>query len=617
MTKKFRSLKKKLITAVLIVSSLTTAFMTAVSFYLDYQQEMDLLSKTVQQVETSALKSFEEALWNLNMSQVASLGTGVAQISEIVSLEVFSENDEVVFSRVKQQDLPSRYLITKIYPLEYGESDTKEEIGKLKLIYSKHIMFSKLRVKALYFFISQGLKTLLVSFILFILFHILVTKHIIFLTKYLDQFRKTSKIKTIPPRTHHFPDETDKLADSIYQLALHVNKYNQETESQLKSKSEELVKLVQFKGDFLASMSHEIRTPLNATIGFLELLEQELNTEKQSYYLNKSLTSCELLINLINQVLYLSKMEQGKMELQEQQADLNELLKKSLSIFEKMADDKNIDLIFKTEIDPSTAKVLIDAKKTSQIIINILGNAIKFTENGSVTLISSLSDSQKMYIEITDTGAGIPEDQLESIFEAYQQVSSQLDINPNGTGLGLAITKKILALMKGHISVSSKLGQGTTFKIEIPLKQITTEVTANKKETSTAVQPPTQLSKLDILVVDDNSVNREVFTLLLADHQVSSAENGKIACEMFESKTYDIVILDTQMPVMNGYEAAKKMRQIETSLERSPAYIISVSANVFSEDVQRMLEAGCDDHLPKPVRKKDLYEKIYDWKQQS
>ncbi|MDD9950949.1 MAG: ATP-binding protein [Zetaproteobacteria bacterium] len=593
--------------------------MTVIRFYKDYQSELTLLNATIHQIEKSTLSSFKEALWDLNMKQIESLGAGIFQVPEVVHIQVKSENDEVIFEKKSSNLQLHQHLTTKSYFLDHVEEEETIHTGRLSIAYSHDVMYAKIKRDAIYFFLSQGLKTLIVSSVLFLLFHLIVTKHLLLITEYIDQFRKTGRYQKRSKSSYRSTDEIDRLEESISKMVAHIETYNEKSEAKIKRQSEELNRSLQFKSEFLASMSHEIRTPLNAVVGYMELLQETDLSAQQSEYVRKGLDSSTILLDLINQVLDLSKIEQGKVTLKPTPTNIIWTLQKSLQMFESLAHKQNTRLILDTSSLPKELYLDIDEKKVFQVIINIVGNAIKFTTNGSVTVVVALGTQNKLLMDISDTGVGIPADELSKIFGAYDQVEHPQNPSVQGTGLGLTITKQIVSLMGGNISVSSTIGEGSTFSICMPVKVLPTQLFTQSTHVNTPASrnqltPSQALSKrTSILVVEDNQTNQQLLKELLKECDTSVCDHGEQAVQAVKARAYDIILMDNQMPVMDGAEATRKIRTIEAELGRKSCVIISVSANAFAEEVQVMLEAGCNDYLSKPIRKKELLAKIIDW----
>lgn len=359
------------------------------------------------------------------------------------------------------------------------------------------------------------------------------------------------------------------------------------------------------KSEFLANMSHEIRTPLNAVIGFSEILNNLVTDKKQRSFLHSIRTSGKSLLTLINDILDLSKIEAGKLELQYEDASMRHILEEIRQIFSLKLDEKFLDL--RIEISPEIPEVLIlDEIRIRQVLLNIVGNAIKFTDNGyiSIKLTSEHPDKVKnsldLVISVRDTGIGIPESQKEAIFNTFVQQEGQSTRKYGGTGLGLSITRRLVEMMNGEITLESTVGKGTTFFIKIHGISISTV-----KKLKSDYQKKFNLAdiKFDpalILIVDDIESNRHLVESLMTQAGLNSiqAESGEQAVVLAVEKQPDLILMDIRMPLMNGYEATQKIRE-HPDLKHIP--IIALTASVKTQEKENILTQGFDGYLSKPI----------------
>lgn len=391
---------------------------------------------------------------------------------------------------------------------------------------------------------------------------------------------------------------------SVYDIS-DRKKYEQELMN-AKLKAE---KLAEVKAEFLATISHEIRTPLNAIVGIGDLLSKTSLDPKQKEYADILRLSSGNLLGLVNNILDLSKLEAQALQLEKKAFAIRTLINSLIHTFKLKCNEKGIELLY--EIDDEIPNYIIgDPIKLSQVLTNLLGNAIKFTCEGHVKLMVKLnpSSSEKLDLNfsVIDTGTGIPEDKLQSIFEEFSQASYEVNLEYGGTGLGLTISQQLLKLHGSEIKVASVLGEGSEFSFDIVYEMYTNlikEIEADDNE---------RREKLDLaklLIVEDNPVNIFVISEYLKEWKISFdvAKNGKKAIEAAKKKHYDVILMDLHMPVINGFEASSTIRNL--SLEKQPV-ILALSAT-SREAIQSELDrAGIDDFISKPFGPEDLHKLI-------
>ncbi len=368
------------------------------------------------------------------------------------------------------------------------------------------------------------------------------------------------------------------------------------------------------KSEFLANMSHELRTPLNAIIGFSGLLKNSSALSAgDGRHARLIHDASATLLEIVNSVLDFSKLEAGAVALEAQPFDSLDQARAVAALVRDQATAKGLEIAISFTGDPGA--VVGDAPRLRQVLLNLLANAVKFTAEGQVEIRVSQTpagpDSRRLRFEVKDSGIGIAEDQLAAIFERFTQGDVSVSRRFGGTGLGLSICKHIVALMGGEIGAESKIGDGSTFWFEI---------TAPSAEfvavdgASAAVEPASLDRPMRLLVAEDVAVNRELITALLEpfDVQIDMAENGVRAVEAVEKADYDIILMDVQMPIMDGLAAARKIRSLKRAAARSTP-IIAMTANVLPDQINKCLDAGMNDHLGKPISPARLIELINHW----
>ncbi len=361
-----------------------------------------------------------------------------------------------------------------------------------------------------------------------------------------------------------------------------------------------------YEQQFLANMSHEIRTPMNAVMGMTNLLINKSPREDQLNYLDGIKKSSENLLYIINDILDLSKIEAGKIEFEQIDFSLHSVIHQVKQTLNHKAEEKGLYLI--TEIAADVPDVVIgDPVRLNQILINLTGNAIKYTEKGSVTIEVRVVNSEQVTVNntslkfsIVDTGIGIPKDKLQTVFESFKQAHSSDTRKYGGTGLGLSISKQFVELMGGNISIESEEGSGTTFSFVLNLPIGSAEKINTQK--STELIDGSTLNGLKILLADDNEYNLTVARdsiMAIAEVIIKEAMNGKEVIELLNKEDFDVVLMDVQMPVMDGYETTRYIRE-HFDLPKNKVPVIALTASVIKSDLDKCRQAGMNDYVPKP-----------------
>ncbi|SOB60729.1 Histidine kinase [Pseudodesulfovibrio profundus] len=362
------------------------------------------------------------------------------------------------------------------------------------------------------------------------------------------------------------------------------------------------------KSEFLAGMSHEIRTPMNTMLGMGELLLESDPTPKQRRYIEILRSSGEMLLEIINDVLDLSKIEAGEVQLETTVIDRDEFLARTHRIVSDRAAQKGLDFVI--DVDPNVYPYFLgDPTRLRQVLVNLIDNAVKFTEEGEVRLaIQPIDPShpEKVNFAIIDTGIGIPLKSQEQIFQQFTQADHSTTRQYGGTGLGLAICRKLVSLMGGTIRLESAPDQGSVFHFTLELEQADPSAPdVLRTSRHQAVDPLDDMRPVKLLIAEDSESNRTLFELYFrhTPHNIEYAHDGSQAVEMFKKQRYDIILMDIQMPIMDGYQATRTIRLLEEEMGLDPTPIVAVTANAFNEDLERSKAAGCTDYLSKPVSK--------------
>jgi len=400
----------------------------------------------------------------------------------------------------------------------------------------------------------------------------------------------------------------DKLKNDITTL----NKRIKELEALLKHSQDRTEASNHLKSLFLANISHEIRTPMNGIIGMYNVLKQTELTDEQREYLDIINLSGHNLLTIIDDILDLSKIEAGQLILEKKDFVLSNEIEYIYKLLEIKAKGKGIRLV--TSIDKRIPDELFgDYLRLKQIIINLTNNAIKYTKEGSVTiqvdLISLEASKCLVKFSIIDTGIGISEEDKIKLFKAFSQIDSTTTRKYGGTGLGLAIAKNLCALMNGEIGVESEVGKGSVFWFTAQLDKSSELISEASKEPEVFVD---KQKPLNILLVEDNLLNQKfaVATLKKEGHRIEIAENGKIAVDLFKQNHYDLILMDIQMPVMDGIEATRSIREYEEKYQKTNVQIVAITAYVIEKDRKLCISAGMDEYIAKPYKPKELVSMI-------
>jgi signal transduction histidine kinase/ActR/RegA family two-component response regulator len=361
----------------------------------------------------------------------------------------------------------------------------------------------------------------------------------------------------------------------------------------------------QAKSTFLATISHEIRTPLNGVLGMAQAIAMDELSEPQRERISIVRQSGETLLSILNDVLDFSKIEAGKLTLEYIEFNLRELILLSVKAYEQFAVDKGLDLNILISFDDGI--YLGDPTRIRQIIYNLISNALKFTQAGSIDVAADYRNGE-LILSVRDTGMGIPSDKLQLLFSKFTQVDASTTRRFGGTGLGLSICRELATLMAGELTVESVEGEGSTFSVRLPLQHVSASAP------STAAAAPTELSSdLRVLAAEDNPTNQLVLRTLLqfAGVDVVIVDNGQDAVDAWALQKWDVILLDIQMPIMDGPTAAREIRRRELSEHRPRTPIIALTANTMSHQTREYLDCGMDDHVAKPIDARALLEAIF------
>lgn len=517
-----------------------------------------------------------------------------------------------------------------------------ERIGNLRIIVDTGTLY-----RDLLWIISLAVPLWLIGILLaFWLAWVLNTRYTSPLSRLAEMMSTVTGSEDYRHRFHYEEsNELGVLASSFNKMMENVSDRDQRLQTlihQLQQARDEAQAATLSKSSFLANMSHEIRTPLNGIIGTIQLLEQKGISEDQKRYFETIVVSAEALLTIIDDILDFTKIEAGRIEFSVSEFGLRKVLGSIKDLFDYTANVKGIAL--NVEVAPSVPDTMVgDPGRLRQILLNLVGNGLKFTAKGSVTLAASVTgtpDGDQLQIRVTDTGLGIRPEVQEKIFTEFYQGDVSLTRTYGGTGLGLAITQQLVHLMHGVIMVQSIPGEGSVFTVSLPLittasgsaqeaigYDATDEEPPETKSKDSMQQTPVSrssesgtsasaedagsisISTLNILVAEDSEVNQFIIRELLMnmEMQVEVVSNGQEAVEAFKRQTFDLVLMDIQMPVMDGVEAALLIRELQRDCAMNPRCVIAgLSAHAMKGDRERFLANGMDDYLTKPISSESI-----------
>ncbi len=454
------------------------------------------------------------------------------------------------------------------------------------------------------------------------------------LSRLLESIREQNENHFFKPVRWQTEDDIGKVIKSFNEMQFRQQQYEKELEQHranlekvVNERTRELKEALKYarvanevKSSFLATMSHEIRTPMNGVIGMAQLLlENNLNAAQKDQAKN-IVESAEALLVILNDILDISKLEAGKLDLESVDFDVHDMLNRVVKLFEQKAQEKNNSLV--CEIDPQMPSWITgDVGRLRQVLLNLVGNALKFTQKGTVTLKVKVEKQCEKLVwvcfEINDTGMGILPDMLPSLFEKFTQADSSISRQFGGTGLGLAICKKIIGLMDGEIGVESELGKGSTFWIKLSFNKAEMP---SKSEANLKIKPEfksefkSESRIIRVLLAEDNLVNQIVAQGFLKKlgFEIHTVSNGQLAVEAVENcpeaDLFDLILMDIQMPEMNGLEATQRIKALATPKCDIP--IIALTANAMASEKEQYLAIGMNDFVSKPINQYALKEAI-------
>jgi len=587
-----------------------------IQLYVDYSTEVDIIESEIQKIQDTHVKSLKIFLWDTNYEAVSILLDSILQISEIEYIDIKLESKIIV----KTGHRISKKILNYSYPITYQEAPFNTFLGDLNIVVSLESVQDRIKDRFFIILGTNAIKTFVMSLFILLIFQMLVTRHLNDMANYASSmdFKKLDDVLNLSKGKRKKQDEIDVVANSLNEMRRRLRSSYLDLESQ----NNKLLRLDQLKDQFLANTSHELKTPLTGIVGIIDIIQEklfEITDPKINQYLSLINSSAKKLLHLVNDILDFSKLKHEKLRLNQQPLDLKVVGDIVISLNQILLAGKSIQI--ENAIPENLPLVSVDENRIQQIFHNLISNAIKYTQKGNIKL-SAQVDKDRVQVSVKDSGIGIALEHHETIFNSFEQVDGSLGRKHEGIGLGLAITRKLVQNHGGEISVVSGRGEGSEFIFDLPIANeplvtesrqsipsFTGQILNDSENLNQNMQTSDNQQAIEImyrvLVVEDepNTIHLLCYYLHSEGFATTIAANGEEALNRLKTQSFDLVLLDIMLPVIDGFKICQKIRESYTSQDLP---VILISAKNQLNDKLHGLSVGANDYIEKPINKQEL-----------